>query len=124
MNFKNFLNSVSSLFIICGVILFWYVDWYWVIVSYNIVLSYLSFNIFRDYNDNPRFRNKIPLILYIGLPLTLNFVGFLISIINGFEEIPEYEIQSMKNIDKSDIEQVFDKKNVKGLIPNKLNKKF
>ena len=124
MNFKNFLNSVSSLFIICGAILFWYVDWYWVIVSYNIVLSYLSFNIFRDYNDNPRFRNKIPLILYIGLPLTLNFVGFLISIINGFEEIPEYEIQSMKNIDKSDIEQVFDKKNVKGLIPNKLNKKF
>ena len=124
MNFKNFLNSVSSLFIICGAILFWYVDWYWVIVSYNIVLSYLSFNIFRDYNDNPRFRNKIPLILYIGLPLTLNFVGFLISIINGFEEIPEYEIQSMKNIDKSDLEQVFDKKNVKGLISNKLNKKF
>ena len=84
----------------------------------------MSFNIFRDYNDNPRFRNKIPLILYIGLPLTLNFVGFLISIINGFEEIPEYEIQSMKNIDKSDLEQVFDKKNVKGLISNKLNKKF
>jgi len=124
MNFKNFLNSVSSLFIVCGAILFWYVDWYWVIVSYNIVLSYLSFNIFRGYNDNPRFRNKIPLILYIGLPLTLNFVGFLISIINGFEEIPEYEIQSMKNIDKSDLEQVFDKKNVKGLISNKLNKKF
>jgi len=112
MNIENFLNNVASLFIICGALLFWYIEWYWVVVSYNIVLSYLSFTIFRDFNENPRFRNKIPLLFYIGLPLILNFLGFLISIINGFEEIPEWEIQAMKNIGKEDLDEVFDKKNV------------
>lgn len=123
MNIENFLNNVASLFIICGAILFWYVDWYWVVASYNIVLSYLSFNIYRDYNDNPRFRNKIPFILYISLPLTLNFVGFLISIINGFEEIPESEIQAMKNINKSDLDGVFEKKSLKTSVFDKFKLK-
>ena len=110
---ENILKNFSSLFIICGALLFWYIEWYWVVVSYNIVLSYLSFTIYRDYNDNPRFRNKIPLLVYIGLPLLFNFIGFLISIIKGFEEIPEWEIQAMKNIGKEDLDEVFDKKSVK-----------
>ena len=122
MQIDNFLKNVASLFIICGALLFWYVDWYWVVVSYNIVFSYLSFSIYRDYNDNPRFRNKIPLIFYIGLPLVLNFVGFLISIINGFEEIPESEIQAMKNIDKSDLDEVFENKSVKTSLFDKFKK--
>ena len=117
---KNILNSILSLFIICGVLLFWYIDWYWVVLSYNIVFSYFSFTIYRDYNDNPRFRNKIPLLVYIGLPLLFNFIGFLISIIKGFEEIPEWEIQAMKNIGKEDLDEVFEKKNLRK--PNLFNK--
>ena len=117
---KNILNSILSLFIICGVLLFWYIDWFWVVLSYNIAFSYLSFTIYRDYNDNPRFRNKIPLLVYIGLPLLFNFIGFLISIIKGFEEIPEWEIQAMKNIGKEDLDEVFEKKNLRK--PNLFNK--
>ena len=117
---ENILKNFSSLFIICGALLFWYIEWYWVVVSYNIVLSYLSFTIYRDYNDNPRFRNKIPLLVYIGLPLLFNFIGFLISIIKGFEEIPEWEIQAMKNIGKEDLDEVFEKKNLRK--PNLFNK--
>ena len=117
---KNILNSILSFFIICGVLLFWYIDWYWVVLSYNIAFSYLSFTIYRDYNDNPRFRNKIPLLFYIGLPLLFNFIGFLISIIKGFEEIPEWEIQAMKNIGKEDLDEVFEKKNLRK--PNLFNK--
>ena len=117
---KNILNSILSLFIISGFLLFWYIDWYWVVLSYNIAFSYLSFTIYSDYNDNPRFRNKIPLLFYIGLPLLFNFIGFLISIIKGFEEIPEWEIQTMKNIGKEDLDEVFEKKNLR--IPNLFNK--
>ena len=117
---KNILNSILSLFIICGVLLFWYIDWYWVVLSYNIAFSYLSFTIYRDYNDNPRFRNKIPLLFYIGLPLLFNFIGFLISIIKGYEEIPEWEIQAMKNIDQKDLDEVFENKNLR--ITNLFNK--
>ena len=109
---ENILKNFSSLFIICGALLFWYIEWYWVVVSYNIVLSYLSFTIYRDYNENSGYRNKIPLIFYIGLPLVLNFIGFLISIIKGFEEIPELEIQAMKNISKEDLDEVFDNRSV------------
>jgi len=121
MNIENFLNNVASLFIICGALLFWYIEWYWVVVSYNIVLSYLSFTIFRDFNENPRFRNKIPLLFYIGLPLILNFLGFLISIINGFEEIPSEEIMKRKNIGKDDVENVLKHKNVKSPYFKKFN---
>lgn len=109
---ENILKNFSSLFIICGALLFWYIEWYWVVVSYNIVLSYLSFTIYRDYNENSRYRNKIPLIFYIGLPLVLNFIGFLISIIKGFEEIPEWEIQAKKNISKEDLDELFDNRSV------------
>ena len=112
MNMKNILNNILSFFIICGGILFWYIDWYWVVLSYNIALSYLSFTIYRDYNESSGYRNKIPLIFYIGLPLVLNFIGFLISIIKGFEEIPEWEIQAMKNISKEDLDEVFDNRSV------------
>ena len=118
---KNILNSILSLFIICGVLLFWYIDWYWVVLSYNIAFSYLSFTIYRDYNDNPRFRNKIPLLFYIGLPLLFNFIGFLISIIKGFEEIPNEEILKRENIKKDVVEKVFKQKKMKSPYLKKFN---
>ena len=47
------------------------------------------------------------------LPFVFNFIGFLISVVNGFEEISEDEIQSRKNIDKKELEEVFETKNMK-----------
>ena len=118
---NNFLKNVASFFLICGFLLFWYIKWYWVIASYNIVFSYLSFTIFKDYNDNPKFRNKIPFFVYVGLPLALSFIGFLISIINGFEEISDEEIMNRKNINNDDIEKVFKRKAVESSSLNKFN---
>ena len=110
---KDFINNVASFLLICGFMLFWYIDWYWVILFYNILFSYFAFITFIDYNENPGYRNKIPLFFYIILPFVFNFVGFFISIIKGFEEISEYEIQSRKNIDKNEVEEVFESKKIK-----------
>lgn len=118
---NDFFKSLATLYLICGVMLFWYIDWYWVVISYNILFSYFSFTVYMDYNDDPRFRKKIPLVLYIGLPLVLNFVGFLISIINGFEEIPTEEIMKRKNISKDDVENVLKQKTLKSSYLKKFN---
>jgi hypothetical protein len=118
---NDFLKSIAALFLICGVMLFWYIDWYWVVILYNILFSYFSLTVYLEYNDDPRFRKKIPLVIYIGLPLVLNFVGFLISIINGFEEIPSEEIMKRKNIGKDDVENVLKHKNVKSPYFKKFN---
>ena len=109
----DFINNVAIFLLICGFMLFWYIDWYWVILFYNILFSYFAFIIFIDYNQNPGYRNKIPLFFYIMLPFVFNFIGFLISVVNGFEEISEDEIQSRKNIDKKELEEVFEAKNMK-----------
>tara|TARA_B100000925_G_scaffold254313_1_gene207169 strand:- start:679 stop:1053 length:375 start_codon:yes stop_codon:yes gene_type:complete len=109
----DFINNVAIFLLICGFMLFWYIDWYWVILFYNILFSYFAFITFIDYNENPRYRNKIPLFFYIMLPFVFNFIGFLISVVNGFEEISEDEIQSRKNIDKKELEEVFETKNMK-----------
>ena len=86
---------------------------YWVILFYNILFSYFAFITFIEHNQNPGYRNKIPLFFYIMLPFVFNFIGFLISVVNGFEEISEDEIQSRKNIDKKELEEVFETKNMK-----------
>ena len=116
----DFINNVAIFLLICGFMLFWYIDWYWVVLFYNILFSYFAFITFIDYNENPRYRNKIPLFFYIILPFVFNFIGFLISVIKGFEEISEDEILSRKNIDKKELEEVFETKNMK----TQANKKF
>ena len=116
----DFINNVAIFLLICGFILFWYIEWYWVVLFYNILFSYFAFTTFIGYNENPRYRNRIPLFFYIMLPFVFNFIGFLISVIKGFEEISEDEIQSRKNIDKKELEEVFETKNMK----IQANKKF
>ena len=116
----DFINNVAIFLLICGFILFWYIEWYWVVLFYNILFSYFAFTTFMGYNENPRYRNNIPLFFYIMLPFVFNFIGFLISVIKGFEEISEDEIQSRKNIDKKELEEVFETKNMK----TQANKKF
>lgn len=122
MKSDNPVFQIVSLLLMFGpIILFCYIDWYWVVISYNILFSYFSFTVYMDYNDDPRFRKKIPLVLYISLPLVLNFVGFLISIINGFEEIPTEEIMKRKNISKDDVENVLKQKTLKSSFLKKFN---
>jgi len=120
---REFINNVASLLFMCGFILFYYIDWYWVVLFYNILFSYFAFGVYIDYNKIPEYRNKIPLFFYIMLPLIFNFVGFLISILKGFEEIPKYEIQAMKNINKNDLDEIFERTNVKASLFDKFKNK-
>ena len=47
------------------------------------------------------------------LPFVFNFIGFLISVIEGFEEIYPKMKFNLENIDKKELEEVFETKNMK-----------
>ena len=78
---------VSLLMLVGPIYLFWHIDWYWIVGYYNLFFTYSAITLYKSYNRDSNYRRKYHPIIYFGLPLILNFVGFLISLLNGFEEI-------------------------------------
>ena len=82
---------VSLLMLVGPIYLFWYIDWYWIVGYYNLFFTYSALTLYKSYNRDSNYRRKYHPIIYLGLPLILNFVGLLISLLNGFEEIRKDE---------------------------------
>jgi len=91
------------------IILFWYVDWYWIVGYYNLYFTYTSYVLYKGYDNNPKYRKKYPLFVVIILPLLLGFIGLIISVVNGFEEIREGDKDFNKNQSKTKNQKVSDK---------------
>ena len=101
MRSESPLFQIVSLLMLVGLIyLFWHIDWYWIVGYYNLFFTYSAITIFKSYNRDSNYRRKYHPIIYFGLPLILNFVGFLISLLNGFEEIRDGD-SDFKSIKKS-----------------------
>ena len=81
--------------------LFWHIDWYWIVGYYNLFFTYSALTLYKSYNRDSNYRRKYHPIIYLGLPLILNFVGFLISLLNGFEEIRKDEKVKEKSLNKN-----------------------
>ena len=95
------------------IILFWYVDWYWVFGYYNLYFTYTSYVLYKGYDNNPKYRKKYPLSVVIILPLLLGFIGLIISVVNGFEEIREGDKDFNKSQSKTKNQRVSDKTTTK-----------
>jgi hypothetical protein len=105
MKTNNPLVQIISLLLAFGpIILFWYIDWYYVIGYYNLFFSYTCYILFKMYNNNPNYTRKYHPIIYFGLPLFFNFVGLLFSVVNGFEENKEKDVL-FDNENDSDIKE-------------------
>ena len=92
MRSESPLFQIVSLLLMFGPIyLFWHIDWYWIVGYYNLFFTYSALTLYKSYNRDSNYRRKYHPIIYLGLPLILNFVGFLISLLNGFEEIRKDE---------------------------------
>ena len=92
---------VSLLMLVGPIYLFWHIDWYWIVGYYNLFFTYSAITLYKSYNRDSNYRRKYHPIIYFGLPLILNFVGFLISLLNGFEEIREDEEIEEKSLKKN-----------------------
>jgi hypothetical protein len=109
------IQIVSLLMLFGPIVLFWYIDWYWIVGYYNLFCAYSCYTIFKQYNNDKNFRRKYHIVVYVGLPLFLNFLGLLISILNGFEEIKEggnsYEEKKREKSGESEVEVIQIKSN-------------
>lgn len=95
----NTVTQIISLLLVFGpIVLFWYVDWYLVIGYYNLVCTYESYIRYEYYDNHPNYTRKYHLIIYVGLPLIFNLIGYLISVVNGFEENKDKTINSIGNM--------------------------
>jgi len=112
MKSNNPLKNILSFLLMFGpIILFWYVDWYWVFGYYNLYFTYTSYVLYKGYDNNPKYRKKYPLFVVIILPLLLGFIGLIISVVNGFEEIREGDKDFNKNQSKTNNKKVSNKNN-------------
>lgn len=110
MKSNNPLKNILSFLLMFGpIILFWYVDWYWVFGYYNLYFTYTSYVLYKGYDNNPKYRKKYPLFVVIILPLLLGFIGLIISVVNGFEEIREGDKDFNKNQSKTNNKKVSSK---------------
>ena len=90
MKENNPFKDIFSIILMFGpIILFWYVDWYWIFGYYNLYFTYTSYGLFKENDNNPEYRNKYPLFVFIILPLLFGFIGLIITFVNGIEEIRE-----------------------------------
>jgi hypothetical protein len=90
--------QVLSLLMLFGpIVLFWYIDWYWIVGYYNLFFTYTCYVLYRQYDSDSNYRRKYHFIVYVGLPLIFSFIGLLISVLNGFEEIKEGDEDFNKN---------------------------
>ena len=102
MRSESPLFQIVSLLLMFGPIyLFWHIDWYWIVGYYNLFFTYSALTLYKSYNRDSNYRRKYHPIIYLGLPLILNFVGFLISLLNGFEEIRKDEKVKEKSLNKN-----------------------
>ena len=91
------IQIVSLLMLFGPIVLFWYIDWYWIVGYYNLFFTYTCYLLYRQYDSDSNYRRKYHFIVYVGLPLIFSFIGLLISVINGFEEIKEGDEDFNKN---------------------------
>lgn len=105
MKSDNPVFQIASLLLMFGpIVLFWYVDWYWIVGYYNLFFTYTCYVLYKQYDSDSNYRRKYHFIIYVGLPLIFSFIGLLISVINGFEEIKEGDKDFNKNHSKSNDE--------------------
>jgi hypothetical protein len=91
------IQIVSLLMLFGPIVLFWYIDWYWIVGYYNLFFTYTCYLLYRQYDSDSNYRRKYHFIVYVGLPLIFSFIGLLISVLNGFEEIKEGDEDFNKN---------------------------
>ena len=110
-----FFQIISLLLMFGPIVLFWYIDWYWIVGYYNVFFAYTCYTLYKQYNSDSNYKRKYHIIIYIGLPLIFSFIGLLISVLNGFEEIKEetnfYEGNKKKNSEDFNEHTVYIKSN-------------
>jgi len=107
MRTNNPVSQIVSILLMLGpIVLFWYIDWYWIVGFYNLYFSYTCYVLYKQYDSDSNYRKKYHFIVYVGLPLIFSFIGLLISVINGFEEIKEGDKDFNKNQSKSNDEEL------------------
>ena len=111
MKSDNPVFQIVSLLLMFGpIVLFWYIDWYWIVGYYNLFFTYTCYVLYKQYDSDSNYRKKYHFIVYVGLPLIFSFIGLLISVINGFEEIREGDKDFNKNQSKTKNDRVSVKK--------------
>jgi len=110
-----FFQIISLLLMFGPIVLFWYIDWYWIVGYYNVFFAYTCYTLYKQYDSDSNYKRKYHIIIYIGLPLIFSFIGLLISVLNGFEEIKEetnfYEGNKKKNSEDFNEHTVYIKSN-------------
>ena len=79
----NILSIFNILIYLWPIPLFWYVDWYYVIVAYNITFTLLALKFYSSRNFYAKEYSLFKVILY---PLILGFVGFIITVVQGINK--------------------------------------
>jgi hypothetical protein len=101
MKSDNPVFQIVSLLLMFGpIVFFWYIDWYWIVGYYNLFFTYTCYVLYKQYDNDSNYRRKYHFIVYVGLPLIFSFIGLLISVINGFEEIREGDKDFVQNKNK------------------------
>ena len=107
-----FFQIMSLLLMFGPIVLFWYIDWYWVVGYYNLFFAYTSYTLYKQYDNDSNYVRRYHMVIYVGLPLIFSFIGLLISVISGFEEIRDedknFNTDLTKKIDKNQIESKSD----------------